>query len=540
MKLSSKKTIIGLSGITTGSYYFWLSSSNLISYNHFLIQNAFLFAFSLISLGFFFFFIDKKIFNQNVKFIINILIATWIIVISIKTLFYLSNVTTLPKVINNFLNFDTLNASLLIKRLIIFFVPYLSVFLLLLIFKKFLEKIFLFLSFLGIVLILLINFEIVSEILFKNNIEKINNVQSVKQNNSNKKVIWIIFDEFDPEIAFKNENMNMMDNFKNIKDKGVFVTNFYSTAKNTLYAMTSTLIGKPIKKLWVKKRVIFVDDGKKQTPFVYKNTLFKELKDSGLSFKILSSVFPYCYHLKLEREECISISMSDYSKFKNSFYAGTLHVFSPLKKINRFLDLAQINKTKNHRSFEIVDDEDIIKNLEPKIRENEINKFDEGIITFNDFNEALSSEKNLIFLHIFLPHLGKEGDNFSKRIFEVDTLDPMNQYLLNLKSTNIILGKIMNSINKFNDDKTLIVLSSDHWYRLKDTTTAKNYPSLLLLKINDESQSFINQKKITSISINNIIKQFLNEKIDTHDDIDKFLLNEKFFEPYSYVGNKFN
>ena len=118
MKLSSKKTIIGLSGITTGSYYFWLSSSNLISYNHFLIQNAFLFAFSLISLGIFFFFIDKKIFNQNVKFIINILIATWIIVISIKTLFYLSNVTTLPKVINNFLNFDTLNASLLIKRLI--------------------------------------------------------------------------------------------------------------------------------------------------------------------------------------------------------------------------------------------------------------------------------------------------------------------------------------------------------------------------------------------------------------------------------------
>ena len=94
----------------------------------------------------------------------------------------------------------------------------------------------------------------------------------------------------------------------------------------------------------------------------------------------------------------------------------------------------------------------------------------------------------------------------------------------------------MNSINKFNDDKALIILSSDHWYRLKDTTTAKNYPSLLLLKINDESQSFINQKKITSISINNIIKQFLNEKLYMM--IDKFLLNEKFFEPYSYVGNK--
>ena len=30
------------------------------------------------------------------------------------------------------------------------------------------------------------------------------------------------------EIAFKNENMNMMDNFQNIKENGVFVTNFYS------------------------------------------------------------------------------------------------------------------------------------------------------------------------------------------------------------------------------------------------------------------------------------------------------------------------
>lgn len=541
MTLSTKKTIIGFSGITTASYYFWLSNSLLISYSHFLIQTFFLFILSLSLLGTFFIFIDNKISNNSIKSFLSILVVTWITVISIKTLFYLTNITTLPDLINSFLNFERLNNNLLLKRLIIFFIPYASIFLLIIFFKKFIFKIILFISFLGIVFILLINFEIFSEILFKKKIQNITKVpENLQSNYSNRKVIWIIFDEFDPQIAFAKENSLMMDNFKSVKESSIFFPNFYATSKNTLYTMTSTLIGKPIKNLSVYKRVIFIDDGESKTPFIYKNTLFKDLKDNGFNFKILSSAFPYCYHLKLEKDECISINMAEYSKFQDKFYAGAFHVFSPLKKINRFAELEHINKSKNERGFGKIKDVSNLKSIKPKITESDLKKFDEGIITFDDFNEALSSNKNLIFLHIFLPHTGKEGDNYSKKIFDINPSDNLSQYLLNLQSANIILGKILNNISGKVNNKTLIILNSDHWYRQKDTTTSKAYPSLLLLKINDEKQYYENQQKISSISINKIIKEFLNENIGSHSDINKLLLNEPFFEPYSYIGNKFN
>ena len=92
-----------------------------------------------------------------------------------------------------------------------------------------------------------------------------------------------------------------MKNFNNFKNLSVYFPNFYSTAKNTLYSMTSQLLGKPIKNLKVKKRIILVDDGKELTSFSFKNTIFYDLNKKGYTFKILSSVFPYCYHLNLQK-----------------------------------------------------------------------------------------------------------------------------------------------------------------------------------------------------------------------------------------------
>ena len=540
MNLTSQYKIIGFSGITTSSYYFWLSSSFLIDYNQFVFQNIFLLLFSIIFF-YFSFYLLKKIFSQNIIFtkIINILLTTWILVITIKTLFYLTNFTTLPEFINDILNFDNLNENKLVNRLIIFTIPYIFILLFIILTKKYISKVQLFLSSLGFVLILLITFNIISEIIFKYNIQKFPTQNNLAVNHSNKKVIWIVFDEFDPEIAFSKENIKIMKNFKKVRDNSINVSNYFSTAKNTLYAMSSTLINRPIEKLFIKKRIIFIDDGQEVTPFVYKNTLFKKLQNKGFNFKILSSVFPYCYHLQLNYDQCISISMSEYSKFNSQFYAGCFHVFSPLKKFKRFLELSKSNEKIINNDYILTQDTETILKLKPKIKQDQLTKFDEGIITFEHFNEALSSDKNLVFLHIFLPHLGEEGDNFSQKIFETKVSGYKNQYLLNLKSTDLVLGKILNSIDKLVDDKHLLILSSDHWFRNKDLTTDKSYPALLLLKINNENQYFLNNKKISSTSINEIIHHFLDGNVDTHSKLNQLLNLQKFFKPFSYKGSNF-
>ena len=537
MNLTSQYKIIGFSGITTSSYYFWLSSSFLIDYNQFIFQNIFLLFFSIVFFYFSFHFL-KKFFLQNIFFteIINILITTWVLVITIKTLFYLANVTTLPDFIrDNVLSYE----ESLFNRLIVFTIPYIFTLLFIILSKKYISKVQLLISSLGFVLIFLITFNIISEIIFKYNIQKFPTQNNLATNHLNKKVIWIIFDEFDPEIAFSKKNKKIMKNFNKIKDDSIYVPNYFSTAKNTLYAMSSTLINKPIEKLFIKKRIIFIDDGQGVTPFVYKNSLFKKLQNKGFNFKILSSVFPYCYHLQLNYDQCISISMSGYSKFNPQFYAGCLHVFSPLKKFNRFLELSKNNEKITKNDFILTQDTETILNLKPKIKEEQLTKFDEGVITFEHFNEALSSNKNLVFLHIFLPHLGKEGDNFSQKIFETNVSGYENQYLLNLKATDLVLGKILNNIDKLVDDKHLLILSSDHWFRNKDLTTDKSYPALLLLKISNENQYLLNNKKISSTSINEIIHHFLDSNVDTHNKLNQLLNVQKFFKPFSYKGSNF-
>ena len=144
-----------------------------------------------------------------------------------------------------------------------------------------------------------------------------------------------------------------------------------------------------------------------------------------------------------------------------------------------------------------------------------------------------------VLYHIFLPHLGKEGDNFSQKIFETNVSGYENQYLLNLKATDLVLGKILNNIDKLVDDKHLLILSSDHWFRNKDLTTDKSYPALLLLKISNENQYLLNNKKISSTSINEIIHHFLDSNVDTHNKLNQLLNVQKFFKPFSYKGSNF-
>ena len=539
---NQKKFIFGFSGITPASYFYWLNSSLLLDYKAYLIQVFVLLIFSLFFFGSAIFLIEKIGSKNKIIFkFFNLIFTTWIIVVAIKTIFYLSNFTTLPELITSILNIKKSEGNELINRTIIFSIPYIFIFFIVFIFANFIEKIKIFFSFLGIVLIFLLTFNIASEILFKHKIHKLNadNIGNIKKGND-KKIIWVVFDEFDPQIAFNKNNYEIMKNFNNFKNLSVYFPNFYSTAKNTLYSMTSTLLGKPIKNLKVKKRIILVDDGKELTSFSFKNTIFYDLNKKGYTFKILSSVFPYCYHLNLPKEDCLSIDMSDYSKFNSDKFAGVIFVFSPLKKFKRFIDLNKSNNLKEEKSkLNFINDINEIKNLEPTIKISEIKKFDDGILNFSNFENAIKSDKNFIFLHIVLPHTGKEGENFSKKIFQAETSGYLNRYVLNLKSADIILGKIISVINKHSTNNNLVILSSDHWFRNKDRTTSKSYPSLLLLKLIEDNENIVMDNKISSASINSLINNYIDGDLNSNLDLANFMKNQPFYETYSYTGDDF-
>ena len=53
--------------------------------------------------------------------------------------------------------------------------------------------------------------------------------------------------------------------------------------------------------------------------------------------------------------------------------------------------------------------------------------------------------------------------------------------MLNLKLTDIVLKKMLYIVDKINIEDKMLILSSDHWYRLRDRNNP--HPALFIAKI---------------------------------------------------------
>ena len=84
-------------------------------------------------------------------------------------------------------------------------------------------------------------------------------------------------------------------------------------------------------------------------------------------------------------------------------------------------------------------------------------------INFLDFEEYVNNEFNLIFFHLFIPHTETISSDYIKKKFgNIQTTNDDEEYLLNLKFTDFIIGNILEKINKSVNKDILLILSSDH------------------------------------------------------------------------------
>ena len=147
---------------------------------------------------------------------------------------------------------------------------------------------------------------------------------------------------------------------------------------------------------------------------------------------------------------------------------------------------------------------------------------------FLDFEEYVNNEFNLIFFHLFIPHTETISSDYIKKKFgNIQTTNDDEEYLLNLKFTDFIIGNILEKINKSVNKDILLILSSDHWRRSKSPTKAK--PSLLLMKLKSDSSKVEMEKQNSNIHINDVILKYLEGDIDTHKEIKDVFNNSEIF-----------
>ena len=353
-------TIIGISFVLVSNYYFYYKQqfSAVVDYKV-LVSIVFLFFFSLI-----FFYLLKifiKYFGEDNKIskIIILIISCWLGVQCVKVFFLSANFITLSDLIIESKVLFFLQDSHFLFRFSKFILPYFVFFLLVIIFKDISFKIFKFSAFFGFILILMCFYrEIISNFNFSTSSIVFDYEKKIDQNfkiNNEKKVLWFLFDEFDPEIAFKNhQNENFMHNFKKLMNEGVYHNDFYSPASMTINAIPSYLMGIQTNGNYMKKYKYFlIDENKQLHEFKYENTIFGRLdKLPYCTAYIKFNKFGDCY----ESEEASEFS-------ENFYFSGINYVYSFFSKFKIFYLLISKDQkdliTKNKETKKISDFEKI-------------------------------------------------------------------------------------------------------------------------------------------------------------------------------------
>lgn len=492
--------IISFSLIISENYFFLWNKRFFLHPSYLFFNTLFLFIFSI----FLFIIVTSLItkINNSSKmkdFIISILFSYILVKIIETTLFY-SNVITLSTI------FENLFSNIIDNKILILFlkkiIPYLILFFLfILILKRKIYYIHKFIFSFSIIFLIILTYTI---LLRYYNYDKVN--LKFFNNTSNKKVIWILLDEFDPSIAF--ENKNQLVNFKKLKENSILLENSYSPSSHTLESIPSIFMSRDVKEIKYSNNKLYLIDNSinKEILFNFQNTFFSKFENKRLNFNLYSEVLPYCFMLGLEKN-----CKNNKNEFL-TFFNGIINSYTPLAYINKIK-----NKSYKFDKFDIkkLNDFNESYNVTSDFIFSEKLKFN-----LKDFEKELNSNYNFTYIHLFLPKENVSASEFVKKFYNQSSETNYEKYQIMLKYTDLIIKGINTMIEKYKDKDVMLILSSDHWYRelSKDVK-----PSLFITKIFNDKQKIINNKKIMNIFIPDLIFKYFDNEINSHSDINEFI-----------------
>jgi hypothetical protein len=307
-----------------------------------------------------------------------------------------------------------------------------------------------------------------------------------------RRVVWIIFDEFDPDYAFGQVSQKQLklQNFSSLLASSVFAKNSYPPSSDTISSIPSMLTGVPTTgnayrgdgKLFIQSQ-----DGA-HILFEQKNTIIQHLPAGPASFSILGFYHPYCRIFPLAKCKTFSLNAESSSIWK------------------------------------------------PNDRRQAMRKTTESQrLLLNQFVADISHQ--LTYVHLNIPHL--EADYATSYFGFSHSSDPTEQYKRNLLLADEMLGEIMHQLNasKSADQPTLLIVSSDHGWRHRINTLQSEekilgHRSLMIAKRIGENNALQINERISGVHIGNLALAFLKSELDTHQQISHWYRRQVFHLPH--------
>jgi hypothetical protein len=304
-----------------------------------------------------------------------------------------------------------------------------------------------------------------------------------------RRVVFVVFDEFDPIVAFsKQDNSNSLKNFKKLIDGGFYAPNALPPAKSTIESIPAMMIGKETQgNTFDDRSRLFVKTGtNEKIEFNQENSLFGKLPGGPSSLSILGFYHPYCKIYPAA--ECVSFPLSKFA-IPNSWR------FWNKRSEHQYITATQLK-------------------LIPSFVE--------------------SKYKQLAYLHLNIPHL--DANYAANRFHKPRASTAAEQYSLNLALSDQVLGSIVNSLERssVSGDEVLLIVCSDHWFRSfsPHRDESNGLPALLAVKLLSDRKGIKYDKTVSTHHLTRLVIDFLHGDIKTHMDVSDWFHKKSIYKTY--------
>lgn len=255
-----------------------------------------------------------------------------------------------------------------------------------------------------------------------------------------KRVVWIVFDEFDERVAFKERPTTLwLPEFDRFRLRSLVASSAYPPAGDTAKSIPALLNGKRVSSITsgAEKTLTLWNENERQ-PVIWDPgmTLFAETASEGITNSLVGTYYPYCATLDVSIDDC-----RDFRRYRDS------EGFR--KRITRAmvmaLDAVPLSFRLWLRKFQL---------------ENEIERYEFSLR--ESISLAADPGFQLVFIHFPVPHQPGIYDRPSGRL----DISSKHSYLDNLALADASFGSLRRAMEQSGVwDESTVIVTSDHWWR---------------------------------------------------------------------------
>ena len=329
------------------------------------------------------------------------------------------------------------------------------------------------------------------------------------ESQSNKRLLWLLFDEMDQHVAFSNRPASLnLPELDRLRSQALYATNVYAPADSTPVSVPAFITGKLLSKTKLvsqSKMIITYADSEKSVDWGSEPSLFSEAREEGFNTTLIGWYLPYCSLIGGGLTSCSWID-TEAVTLGESFSKQLQDLICTVPILSRFV---------------------IARGLETKKRR-ERRKLVESYVGALEAAQKAVADPNfgLVLVHWPVPHPPGIYDRRTDK-FEIEG---EASYLDNLQLVDKALGELRRKMEDAGTwDSSIVLLTSDHWWRtaiwrptdawsVEDSSTVKDetdHRVPFLLKLAGQKESLTYDPVFNNVLVHDLILALLSGKFSS-------------------------